>query len=108
MMNELRNDIVVWKDRCIAILIIGMGCGLVLGTFLLVYSFIHIYSIGTIAGVQGRYFLPFYIFLPLIICNNWIVVNEKAKGYIRLGILALNILIVMCNFSTVIRGAVSL
>lgn len=94
-----------WRksDRFISAGIFAAGCGLVLTTFLFVYSFIYIFSVGTIAGVQGRYFLPFLVFLPFIIYNDFIQIKEEKKIYMLLLLLLLNLLALMCNFSAIIR-----
>lgn len=97
---------VYWRkqDRYIAFGIFAIGCGLVLTTFLLVYSYIHIYSIGTIFGVQGRYFLPFLLFLPFIFKNDYISIDKGKEKTILLFLFSLNLLAVMCNFSAIVRG----
>ncbi len=104
MMNNIRK--VYWRkqDRYIALGIFGAGCGLVLTTFLFVYSYIHIYSIGTIFGVQGRYFLPFLVFLPFIIKNDCLKISEGKEKHILLIFFLLNLLALMCNFSAIVRG----
>ena len=97
---------VYWRkqDRYIAFGIFAIGCGLVLTTFLLVYSYIHIYNIGTIFGVQGRYFLPFLLFLPFIFKNDYISIDKGKEKTILLFLFSLNLLAVMCNFSAIVRG----
>lgn len=104
MMNNVRK--VYWRerDRYLALGIFSAGCGLVLTSMLLIYSFVHIYSIGTISGVQGRYFLPFLLFLPFIVKNNCIKIEEGKEKNILLFLFSLNLLAVMCNFSAIVRG----
>lgn len=103
MMNNMRK--VYWRkqDRYIALGAFAVGCGLVLTTMLLVYSYIHIYSIGTILGVQGRYFLPFLLFLPFIIKNDLIYINEGKEKSVLLLLFVINLLTVMCDFSAIVQ-----
>lgn len=103
MMNNVRK--VYWRkqDRYIALGIFTLGCGLVLTSMLLVYSYIHLYSIGTISGVQGRYFLPFLLFLPFIIKNDSIYIDEEKEKNVLLLLFILNLLAVMCNFSAIVQ-----
>ena len=43
-------------------------------------------SVADIQGVQGRYFLPIFLFLPLILKNSIIQVEEKNKKYVLLAL----------------------
>ncbi len=103
MMNNVRK--VYWRkqDRYIALGTFIIGCGLVLTSMLLAYSYIHLYSIGTISGVQGRYFLPFLLFIPFIIKNDIIYINDGKEKNVLLLLFALNLLAIMCNFSAIVQ-----
>ena len=60
-----------------AMIICVLGCAAVYGAFLFIYSNIAQPQIGVIEGMQGRYFLPFYIFIPII------VYSEKTSKYLK-------------------------
>ena len=57
-------------NRIIAWVIFGIGSISVLTTFLFVYSTIPVEGIALIAGAQGRYFLPYFIMLPLMVHSD--------------------------------------
>ena len=92
------------KDRIISIGIIATGCGLVLTTFLFVYSFVYEYSIGIIEGVHGRYFLPFICFLPLAIRNSMFSIPREKKNYLIIGMIILSLVVLICDFEAIVRG----
>lgn len=98
-MNNYHN-----KDRIISIGIIATGCGLVLTTFLFVYSFVYEYSIGIIEGVHGRYFLPFICFLPLAIRNSMFSIPREKKNYLIIGMIILSLVVLICDFEAIVRG----
>lgn len=103
MVNNVRK--VYWRerDRYLALGIFAVGCGLVLTSMLLAYSYIHVYSIGTIDGVQGRYFLPFLLFLPFVLKNDYVKIEEGKEKNVLLFLFLLNLLAIMCNFSAIVR-----
>lgn len=98
-LNDYHN-----KDRIISIGIIATGCGLVLTTFLFVYSFVYEYSIGIIEGVHGRYFLPFICFLPLAIKNSMFSIPREKKNYLIIGMIILSLVVLICDFESIVRG----
>lgn len=104
IIDEMRDVSVSLCDRIIAAGVFAMGVGLVLTTFLFVYTHVSIQSVGTISGVQGRYFLPFLLFVPFIIQGKYIKIDENKKDTLVFLLLIMNLWVIMCNFSGVLRG----
>lgn len=104
IIDEMRDISVSLYDRIIAGGVFAMGVGLVLTTFLFVYTHVSIQSIGIISGVQGRYFIPFLLFIPFIIQGKYIKIDENKRDILLFLLLIMNLWIIMCNFSGVLRG----
>lgn len=102
IINELKYYKPNLRERIIASCILGAGSLAVLTAFLFSYSVIHIESIGTINGVQGRYFLPFFILLPIIFQSNVIRLDGK-ENYLLKNIVVLNMVTVWCNFARIMH-----
>lgn len=103
MLDECREMKFSLKDKLVAAAGIILGSGAVLATFLFIYSFVHITEIGTIGGVQGRYFLPFFLYIPFILTGGHIkLTRDRSKYAINLEILMV-LFSVMLNLSALIR-----
>ena len=94
--TDLSGEHIGIKKRIISLGICIVQFFVILTTFILVYT--HIPNDGSVAdiqGVQGRYFLPILLFLPLIIKNKVIQVEEKNKKYVLAALVVLNLLCIV-------------
>ena len=111
MLTNNETDSVCSKCRLKSILILVLGCAAVYSAFLFIYSNITEPVIGTVEGMQGRYFIPFLIFLPLIFYSKRIT-EFLQKGKDKIGLrqigthemllylmLLLNLWIAFCKFA---------
>ncbi len=102
MANELHDNRPTVRERIIAGGIFAAGTAAVLTAFLFSYSVIHVESIGTISGVQGRYFMPFFIFLPIILQSKIIRIEGREITLLKC-MAVMNAVCVWCNFARLIR-----
>gem|GEM_PF-1457501 len=58
------------RIRAVSGLTLVLGCLSVFGAFLLLYSYRNEGVIGIISGVQGRYFLPYMLLIPLALARK--------------------------------------
>lgn len=65
------------RERKISIVVILSGIFIVMSSFFFVYSTIPAGGIGVINGVQGRYFIPYLICLPLAAAESGIRQKES-------------------------------
>ena len=56
-----------------------LGCGMVFGIFMAMYFASTLIVNRKIYGISGRYFLPVYALLPLIVKNRWFEVKFDVK-----------------------------
>lgn len=103
IIDEMRDVKVSAYDRIMAAGIFCMGVGLVLTTFLFVYTHVNVQSVSTIQGVQGRYFLPFLFFVPFLVQGKYLKVDEEKKDTLLFVLLLLNLCVLMFNLCGVIR-----
>ena len=115
MITNIETGEVCRKCRYVAALIVLLGCAAVYGAFLFVYSNIADPMIGMVEGMQGRYFLPYFIFIPLIICSSkvyeWIQKQKDAIGMQKIGVqelllkllILLNVWFLFCKFIGMIQ-----
>lgn len=61
------------------IVIACLGCGMVFGVFMAMYFASTLTASRKIYGISGRYFLPVYALLPLIVKNRWFEVKFDVK-----------------------------
>ncbi len=110
------SDILVQRrDRIISAIIVFLGCLAVYGSFLFIFSQIPSEGVGTIGGMQARYFIPFMILLPIALrsnrlqglCNRMVDsfigssmdINGHGIHEILLGdLFVINIIIVFCKW----------
>ena len=102
IMNELNDNKPTIRERIISGGIFLAGAAAVLTAFLFSYSVIHKESIGTINGVQGRYFLPFFVLLPIALQCKLIRIDGKEAIFLRCMII-LNVVTVWCNFVSIMH-----
>lgn len=102
MANELHNNRPAVGERIVAGGIFIVGAVAVLTAFLFSYSVIHVESIGTISGVQGRYFMPFFIFLPIILQSKIIRIEGREITLLKC-MAVMNAVCMWCNFARLIR-----
>ena len=69
------------KDKIKALVIVLIGDLAVYTAFLFSFSIMPVSGIGTISGVQGRYFIPYIIFLPVIFNSRREIVRIKRLNY---------------------------
>lgn len=71
------------KDNSIStgkrVMIAGLGCCMVFGVFMAMYFASTLIVNRKIYGISGRYFLPVYALLPLIVKNHWYEVKFDVK-----------------------------
>lgn len=72
------------REWILSWLVVLSGIFIVMSSFLFVYSSIPSAGIGTIEGMQGRYFIPFLICLPLMLPGGKNAVRDWAAGHTRL------------------------
>lgn len=102
MANELHNNRPAVGEKIVAGGIFIVGAVAVLTAFLFSYSVIHVESIGTISGVQGRYFMPFFIFLPIILQSKIIRIEGREITLLKC-MAVMNAVCMWCNFARLIR-----
>lgn len=102
IINELKCSRPLLRERIIASVIFTAGVVAVMTAFLFSYSVIHLESIGTINGVQGRYFLPFFILLPVIFQSKMFRVEGKENVLLKC-LVVLSAVTVWCNFVRIIH-----
>lgn len=102
IINELKCSRPLLRERIIASVIFTAGVVAVMTAFLFSYSVIHLESIGTINGVQGRYFLPFFILLPVIFQSKMFRVEDKENVLLKC-LAVLSAVTVWCNFVRIIH-----
>lgn len=75
-----KNEIIQMsmKTRSMLAVICLLTTAFIIGALLLDWTPI---SYNSVEGVQGRYFLPFFILLLLIFRGDWIKADERADGY---------------------------
>ena len=100
--NELHNNRPAVGEKIVAGGIFIVGAVAVLTAFLFSYSVIHVESIGTISGVQGRYFMPFFIFLPIILQSKIIRIEGREITLLKC-MSVMNAVCMWCNFARLIR-----
>lgn len=61
------------------LIIAGLGCCMVFGIFMAMYFASTLIMSRKIYGISGRYFLPVYALLPLIVKNCWFEVKFDTK-----------------------------
>jgi len=76
MMSTIKTESREKQLRIFMWINFAIGCLSVFMTFLFAYNNISDNQIGIIEGVQGRYFLPFMIYLP------WMVNSPKIRKYV--------------------------
>ena len=96
------------RSKGIAIFIIG--CLTVFTAFLFIYSTVSESMVGTIGGMQGRYFIPYFIFLPMAMYSPklTVVLNDviycicgrkiQRQKVLLFMLILLNLCIVYCKF----------
>lgn len=70
MMIAVKEKNYTKKDRKIAAGIFIFGCFTVYTAFMYLYSVVPDNGIGIIGGMQGRYFIPYLIFVPLFMYSD--------------------------------------
>ena len=73
--DTVENPIPTKKRLVIA----GLGCSMAFGVLMAMYFASTLIINRKIYGVSGRYFLPIYILLPLIVKNRWLEVRFNMK-----------------------------
>lgn len=105
LMTCLENSMVGKRERTIAGVLFVTGCLTILTAFLFVYTNVSKDGIGYIGGVQGRYFIPFLIFLPYLLHNEkvsqYVKIRWKGNGqiYLLMFIVVLGAYTFLCKFS---------
>lgn len=100
--NDLKEKNISIKTRIVSFGIFVLGCFSVCIAFLFTYSVVENESIGTISGVQGRYFLPFVMLSPVFFKEKFINIENKTNDILRC-LCALNIASVFFNFVGIMR-----
>jgi uncharacterized membrane protein len=70
MLIAVKEDNFTKKDRTKAVWIFILGCFTIYTAFLFLYSTVSDNGIGIIGGMQGRYFIPYLIFVPLFMYSD--------------------------------------
>ncbi len=103
------NEFVINKKmRIFSVIMIMMGNFVLYFAFLFLFTSVNQYDIGTIAGLHGRYFIPFYIFLPFALgskkvslkVNSFLKERTSLSGNTLLiyGLVVMNVLIIFFKF----------
>lgn len=89
-----RDRIVSWMTFVVMTLVI-------LTSFLFLYSVIPSQEgmIGIVDGVQGRYFLPLFLIIPMMISIKKYRLDESKEKYYLFGLLVTNIVITLFKYS---------
>lgn len=103
MLDECGEQKVSVKDRLVALATTLIGSAAVLATFLFIYSFVHVTEIGTIGGVQGRYFLPFFLFIPLFVRGGFVKLQKDRARYAMCLEILLVVFTIMLSLSAITR-----
>ena len=116
MITGWQTTKIEWRFRIKAILIFLLGCIAVYAAFLFAFTNIDDSSIGVIDGMQGRYFLPFYILLPLFLHSDSIQsklnLQKEKMGITKVAVqqiflmvlVIMNFLIIFCKFVGVLQN----
>lgn len=110
MMSALDSGTVDRRYRQVSRMIFLIGVLAVLSAFLFVFTNISKDGTGIIGGVQGRYFLPFLIFLPGIIHSDRLIRfmdNELGVNFRYMLVAALmlvNLWVLFCRLSMAVQG----
>ncbi|MDO4284077.1 MAG: DUF2142 domain-containing protein [Eubacteriales bacterium] len=84
------------RERAGGAVLLGLGLGSILVTFLFANSFVQEEGVGTILGIQGRYFVPYLLFLPFVFQTNRLTVREETKNRLLAFLALSNILVLLC------------
>jgi len=104
ILDECREYEISLRDKLVATFCILAGVGAVLTTFLFVYSFVHVTVIGTIDGVQGRYFIPFLLYLPFLLNKGHIKYTKDRTKYLMCYEILLSMFIILLSLSELLRN----
>ena len=92
------------REKWTAGAVLLTGLGIILASFLLVYSEIPEKGIGTIDGLQGRYFIPYLICLPLVLPSlSWAGKHSRQAQYLLMCLTAVTIVV---RFGGVLHGVI--
>lgn len=90
------------RSRAVFILILVTGILIVMTSFVFVYSTRPESGIGIIAGMQGRYFIPYLICLPFIIRpHKWITDHGEPALYL---LTAMTMISILARFTGIIMN----
>lgn len=90
-----KNGVPVWKRVCN----IGVGIFIYIAVLLSMFFASTIITQSSIDGVQGRYFLPIYTLLPIIVKNKYFKINGEKRTLCILGIGTVNLLFAFLIFT---------
>ncbi len=94
------------RDRAVSWMTFLVMSGVVFVSFLFLYSVIPSEEglIGIVDGVQGRYFLPLFLILPLMLFIKKYKLSEYQKKNYLFGLLMINIVITLFKYSGALLG----
>lgn len=68
-----------------------LGCGMIFGVFMAMYFASTLIVNRKIYGISGRYFLPVYALLPLIVKNRWFQLKFDVKKVCMAAMVLINL-----------------